>query len=59
MGDLQSELAEVREAIHALAQALELIPQIYVPQEGKAHGLEAGIFSDLVKEALSKTSKPQ
>jgi len=42
MGDVQSEFAEVREAIHALAQALELIPQIYVPQEGKAHGLEAG-----------------
>ena len=59
MGDVQTEFAEVREAIHALAQALELIPQIYVPQEGKTHGLEAGIFSDLVKEALSKTSKPQ
>ncbi len=59
MGDVQSEFAEVREAIHALAQALELISQIYVPQEGKAHGLEAGIFYDLVKEALSKTSKPQ
>ena len=59
MGDVQSEFAEVREGIHALAQALELIPQIYRPQEGKAHGLEAGIFSDLVKEALSKTFKPQ
>ena len=59
MGDVQSEFAEVREAIHALAQALELIPQIYLPHKGKAHGLEAGIFSDLVKEALSKTSKTQ
>ena len=59
MGAVQSEFAEVREVIHALAKALELIPQIYLPQEGKAHGLEAGIFSDLVKEALSKTSKTQ
>jgi hypothetical protein len=59
MGDVQSEYTELREAIHALAQALELIPQIYVPQEGKAHGLEAEIFSDLVKEALAKTAKSQ
>ena len=37
MDDVRSEFAEVREAIHALAKALELIPQIYLPQEGKAH----------------------
>jgi len=59
MIEVQSDHTELREAIHALAQALELIPQVYVPQEGKAHGIEAEIFSDLVKEALGKTSKPQ
>ena len=47
MGDVQSEFAEVREAIHALAQALELIPQIYLPHEGKAHGLELEYFPTL------------
>jgi hypothetical protein len=56
---IQSDHTEIREAVHALAQALELIPQIYVPQAGKAHSLEAGIFSDLVREALSKSSKTQ
>jgi hypothetical protein len=56
MVEVKSEVAVLREAIHALAKALELIPEIYVTQEGKAHGLESQIFSDLVKKALAKTS---
>ncbi len=56
MVEVKSEVAVLREAIHALAQALELIPEIYIPQGGKAHGLESQIFIDRVKEVLGKTS---
>jgi hypothetical protein len=56
MVEIKSEVAVLREAIHALAQALKLIPEIYVPQEGKGHGLESQIFTDLVEEVLGKTS---
>ena len=52
---IKSEVATLREAVHALAQASELMPQIYVLQESKYHDLESQRFSDLVKEALSKT----
>jgi hypothetical protein len=50
-------VAELREAIHALAQAIALIPEIYVPQDGKAKRLEGQIFSELIKEALVKSSR--
>ena len=54
MVEIKSEVAVLREAIHALAQALKLIPEIYVPQGG--HGLESQRFTDLVEEVLGKTS---
>ena len=52
----EKAVSGLREAIHALAQAIELIPDLYVPQDGKGKGLEARMFSELVKEALAKTS---
>lgn len=48
---------ELREAIHSLAQAIALIPEIYVPQGDKTKGLAAKIFSDLLKEVLARTSR--
>ena len=50
MVEVKSEVTVLREPIHTLAQALELIPEIYIPQGGKAHALESQIFSDRVKE---------
>jgi hypothetical protein len=35
---------------------LWLVPEIYVAQRDKAKCLEAQVFSDLVKEVLSKTT---
>lgn len=52
----EKSVSGLREAIHALAQAIELIPDLYVSQDGKSKGLEARMFSELVKEALAKTS---
>jgi hypothetical protein len=52
----EKSVAELREAVHALAQAIELIPEIYIPQGDKTKSIAAKIFSDLIKEALAKTS---
>ena len=48
---------DVHEFYFMCADIQALIAEL--KSKGKAHGLEAGIFSDLVKEALSKTSKTQ
>ncbi len=52
-------VVELREAVHALAHAIELIPDMYVLQGEKMSGIEAQIFSDLIKEVLAKTSPHQ
>ncbi len=52
----EQSVVELREAVHALAQAIELIPEMYVLQGEKTKGIEAQIFSDLIKEVLAKTS---
>ncbi len=52
----EKSIAELREAVHALAHAIALIPEMYVLQGEKANGIEAQIFSDLIKEVLAKTS---
>jgi hypothetical protein len=56
MTEVKSEIVELREAIYALARAIKLLPEIYVAQRDKAKCLEAQVFSDLVKEVLSKTT---
>jgi hypothetical protein len=56
MTEVKSEIVELREAIHALARAIKLIPQIYTARRDKTNCLEAQVFSDLVEEVLSKTS---
>jgi hypothetical protein len=52
----EKSVTELREAVHALAEAIALIPEIYVPQKDKNKSIEAKIFSDLLKEVLAKTS---
>ena len=52
----ERSVVELREAVHALARAIELIPEMYVSQGDKTNGIEAQIFSDLIKEVLTKTS---
>jgi outer membrane protein TolC len=52
----EKSVAELRQAIHALAQAIGLLPEIFIPQQAKTKGLEAQILSDLIKEVLAKTS---
>ena len=52
-------VVELREAVHALAHAIEMIPNMYVLQGEKTNGIEAQVFSDLIKEVLAKTSPHQ
>ncbi len=52
----EKSVVDLREAVHALAHAIELIPEMYVTQREKTNGIEAQIFSDLIKEVLAKTS---
>ncbi|MGE5305474.1 MAG: hypothetical protein ACM3TN_19365 [Alphaproteobacteria bacterium] len=56
MTELKSEIVELREAIHALARVIRLIPEIYVARKDKAECLAAQVSSDLIEEVLSKTS---
>jgi hypothetical protein len=52
----EKSVVELRGAVHALARAIELIPEMYVSQGGKTKGIEAQIFCDLIKEVFAKTS---
>ena len=56
MTEVKSEIVELREAIHALARAIKLIPEIYIAQKDKTKCLEAQVFFDLIEEVLGKTS---
>ena len=52
----EKSVTELREAVHALAESIALIPEIYVSQADKNNSIEAKIFSDLIKEVFAKTS---
>ena len=56
--DLKSEVATLRKAVHALAEALqpELLTKCFAGTGGGFNSLEFRKFAELVRDVLKKTS---